>query len=317
MRISYSTSPGNLNTTVGFGVAGFQLIKSLQRLGHEVPYSDKKAPVQINFAHPSWWSFYKDQYKIGYTPWESTALQPGWQQHIDAVDELWVTSPWLAGVFKDTHPNIHVYEHGIDPLYKTVKRRGNGDKFKFLHIGAPSVRKGADLTIKAFIEVFGGRSDVTLTMKGTPEFKLGGEEIIYPDNVSFINKQMTREELRDLYLDHDVFVYPTWGEGFGLMPLEALATGMPVIATDEILPYRDWTIPLYGEWTESPWQSMHPGQMIKPDYDELCRLMKRVYNLSDLYSGAFESQARDVHARYDWDTLTASAWDHIVKKFDS
>lgn len=293
------------------------MIRSLQRLGHEVPYSDKRAPVQVNFAHPSWWSFYDSQYKIGYTPWESTALQPGWQQHIDSVDELWVTSDWLKGVFKDTHPNIHVYEHGIDPLYKTVKRRGNGDKLKFLHIGSPSVRKGADLTTKAFTEVFGDRGDVTLTMKGTPEFNPAGSPKEYPSNISFINKQMTREELRDLYLDHDVFVYPTWGEGFGLMPLEALATGMPVIATGGILPYGRWTLQIDGEWVDSPWPDMHPGQMIKPDYGDLCRLMKRAYNMSDSYAELFEGQANELHARYDWDTLTARAWDHIVKKFDS
>lgn len=317
MRISYSTAPGNLQTDRGFGVAGYQMIRSLQRLGHEVPYSDKRAPVQVNFAHPSWWSFYDSQYKIGYTPWESTGLQPGWQQHIDSVDELWVTSDWLKGVFKDTHPNIHVYEHGIDPLYKTVKRRGNGDKLKFLHIGSPSVRKGADLTTKAFTEVFGDRGDVTLTMKGTPEFNPAGSPKEYPSNISFINKQMTREQLRDLYLDHDVFVYPTWGEGFGLMPLEALATGMPVITTGGMLPYEEYTLAVKSTLVDSPWPEMHPGKMFKPDYEALLYSFRYAADWTDLFTRWGFSLADEIHARYDWDTLTARAWDHIVKKFDS
>jgi len=39
-------------------------------------------------------------------------------------------------------------------------------------------------------------------------------------------------ELADLYRRADIFVHPSWAEGFGLPPLEALATGVAVVATD-------------------------------------------------------------------------------------
>jgi glycosyltransferase involved in cell wall biosynthesis len=42
----------------------------------------------------------------------------------------------------------------------------------------------------------------------------------------------SREALPDLYRRSSVFVFPSWGEGFGLPPLEAMACGVPVVLTD-------------------------------------------------------------------------------------
>lgn len=48
------------------------------------------------------------------------------------------------------------------------------------------------------------------------------EQIVKPD----------RSELPNLYRRADVFVSTSWGEGFGLPPLEAMACGIPVVLTD-------------------------------------------------------------------------------------
>ena len=40
------------------------------------------------------------------------------------------------------------------------------------------------------------------------------------------------EKLRELYRESDVFVFPSFFEGFGLVILEAMACGLPVIASD-------------------------------------------------------------------------------------
>jgi glycosyltransferase involved in cell wall biosynthesis len=41
--------------------------------------------------------------------------------------------------------------------------------------------------------------------------------------------QISSEGLRALYNCAEVFVYPSWYEGFGLPPLEAMACGAPVV----------------------------------------------------------------------------------------
>ena len=39
-------------------------------------------------------------------------------------------------------------------------------------------------------------------------------------------------------------MYPTWGEGFGFIPLQGLASGMPVISTYDWSHYVDYMGPL-------------------------------------------------------------------------
>ena len=48
-----------------------------------------------------------------------------------------------------------------------------------------------------------------------------------------ITGYVTRERLRDLYRRARVFVYPSHYEGFGLPPLEAMASGTPVITSNQ------------------------------------------------------------------------------------
>ena len=43
---------------------------------------------------------------------------------------------------------------------------------------------------------------------------------------------LPREKLRQLYWAADILVYPSWYEGLGLPPLEALACGLPAIVSD-------------------------------------------------------------------------------------
>jgi glycosyltransferase involved in cell wall biosynthesis len=51
------------------------------------------------------------------------------------------------------------------------------------------------------------------------------------ERVDFLGR-VSDEELEGLYLGATAFVFPTHFEGFGLPPLEALAHGCPVIASD-------------------------------------------------------------------------------------
>lgn len=325
MKISYHTVKDNLDTTRGFGNAGFRVVTSLQELGHEVPFDDESAPVQISFNHPHAYGFHDGQYRIGYTPWESTVLPDGWTKIMNNCDEVWATSPWLAEVFRDNGVKkpVKVYEHGLDERWTPVKRQV-GEKIRFLHVGEPALRKGGQMAIDAFREVFGDREDVHLTVKAYYQHYLrtwqGGKYGVPKyNNVTVITENLTFDELQELYHTHDVLVYPSYGEGFGLIPLQALGTGMPVMCTDEWAPYRKYLGPLTidGRWDRSIW-SIHVGNVFYPNYetlknrfDSLGNDPSEVQRMHDYYY----AQVDAVRNEYNWLEKTEKAFDHIVSRF--
>lgn len=52
-----------------------------------------------------------------------------------------------------------------------------------------------------------------------------------PYSVQVVRGQ-SDQDIAEIYRSADLFVYPSWFEGFGLPPLEAMACGVPVVTTD-------------------------------------------------------------------------------------
>lgn len=327
MKISFSTIPGNLIRTIGYGYAGYNMVCALQRLGHQVPFQDPSAKVQIHFSQPEYFDFHPGQYKIGYTPWESTGMPEGWVDTFNTVDELWTPSPLIAQWYEDAgvKTGIKVYEHGVDKIWSPRRRRPER-KIRFLHMGEPAPRKGGEMAFRAFRDAFGSRDDVHLTIKSngasTVRYKdKSGSIIALPtdfNNVSVITQVLDEPLLVNLFHEHDAFVYPGWGEGFGLIPIQAMATGMPTICTEAWAPYARFILPelrLGSQLVDSPWPFMHPGQMFKPSYDELVDMYRYTADNFNRLAGNAYRESFNIHQDYDWDRLTEDAFAHIVKKF--
>ena len=61
-----------------------------------------------------------------------------------------------------------------------------------------------------------------------------------------IEPYVPKDRLRQLYAEHDVLVMPSLGDSFGFVGMEAMAAGLPVIASSNAgvpLPSPDWRIP--------------------------------------------------------------------------
>ena len=324
MKISFHTVKDNLNKSVGYGVAGFNVIRSLQALGHEVPFDDPTAPVQISMTTPTRYEFHEGQYKIGYTPWESTELPHGWLEAMNACDEVWATSEWTAKVYRNAGVTVplRVYEHGLDPDWKPVKRVNDG-VVRFFHHGEPALRKGGMLALDAFRAAFGDRTDVHLTFKVYYQHFLSGYQdgrLIKADaaynNVSILGDNLFHSEMVDLYSKQDVMVYPSYGEGFGFIPLQALGTGMPTICTGDWAPYERFLAPLVlgGRYDRSIW-NLHPGDVYYPDYDMLVGLYRWSFENIEMLQEHYYAQAEDVHKAFNWKAKTEEAFAHIVERF--
>ena len=317
-----------MKTNNGYGHAGTKIVDSLKDLGHSVGFQTPKAPVQLNFSQPDYFKLHKNQYQISYTPWESTVIPKKWCNSLSLVDEIWTTSDWCANVFEDNgYKNVRVFPHGIDPIWQPRRRRNDG-VIKFLHVGEPAPRKAGQITVDAFAKLFGNDPRYSLTLK---VFKhnttriynnyidkniLGLPNVLY-NNIYIIDKDMTTEELVKLYHDHDVLIYPSYGEGFGFIPLQALATGMPTICTADWAHYKKYLGPLKlkSELIDSPWPFPHEGKVYEPNYQHLLELMRDVSINFNAYSGYYYAQSTEIHKEYNWNQLTNNAFDHIFKKF--
>lgn len=326
MKISFHTQKDNLDTTRGYGTAGFKMVTSLQQLGHEVPFDDASAPVQISWNPPHWYRFHEGQYRIGYTPWESTELPDGWVKAMNDCDEVWATSEWVGNVYEmaGVKKPIHVYEHGLDHFWQPKKRQ-SGDVIKFLHMGEPALRKGGQMAVEAFRAVFGDREDVHLTIKAYHQHFLRvwkDGKITTPDkaynNVTVITEQMHLNELLELYYEHDVLIYPSYGEGFGFIPLQALGTGMPVVSTASWAPYKKYlTEYSIGERRDRSIWALHPGDVLYPDYVDVKNAFRRLSNREELeYAHRVHYElAPLIHEEYDWVNRTEKAFEHVVSMF--
>lgn len=218
MKISYFTHIGGNNINTGFGYAGYNIVNSLKKLGHEVPFNDKTADVQICFSHPQYFEFEEHQYKIGYFPWESTELRPGWLERLNWCDEVWVPNviliDWLkqAGVTKP----IYTYEHGVTRDW-TPKARTKGRKLRILHHGTEATRKGGQQTVDAFLEVFGkDNEDVELVLKsnGPHGVRVEKDGFLftpqeYSNNIKIAPTEMGLDELVSLYRRSHLMIYPS------------------------------------------------------------------------------------------------------------
>lgn len=328
MQISISTPIINLKSKNGYGYATKYIVESLNKLGHETPFQSPKAPVQLNFSQPEHYKLHRNQYQISYTPWESTVIPESWKMYLDACDEIWTTSDWCGNVFVDNgYNNVKVYPHGIDPMWKPRKRLDN-DVIKFLHIGEPAPRKAGQMVVDAFGYLFGNNPNFHLTIKAAGhnttrvfnnyiDKNIIGVPNEFYNNVTINTELLNDEELVQLYYDHDVFLYPSYGEGFGFIPLQALATGMPTICTAAWAHYKDFLGPLKlkSEIIESPWQFPHLGKVFEPDYQHLLELMRDVSLNFKAYSGYYYAQSTKIHEFYNWEQLTNKAFDPIIKKF--
>lgn len=329
MRISFNTTPGNLNLNTGYGVAGFNVVRALQNLGHTVNFKDAGAPVEIAFCQPDFSSWSNDDaYHIQYTPWESTELKPGWLEAFNEnSDEVWTTSPLIKEWYKEAgvEKPLYVYQHGIDPDW-TPRRRRLSDPLRILHIGEPAPRKGGQMAYEAFLEVFGGREDVSLTIKAWNRSNVRhykGQNIVglpheVNKNVTTIFNDYNTAEMVFLMHRHHALVYPSFGEGFGFIPLEGMATGIPTIVPSSWAPYHHFILPeldLKSTLVDSPWPDTHPGKMYEPDYNDLLDRLRMLEEDYDRLAGRAYATAFKVAKAYTWEQVTLDAWDRIFKKF--
>lgn len=109
-----------------------------------------------------------------------------------------------------------------------------------LHISSEAPRKNVDGLIKAFhrLKTNDEFSDVKLLKAGNPQYQRDRKKSLklirqlgLQEDVIFLG-YVPEEDLPELYNIAELFVFPSFYEGFGLPALEAMACGTPVITSN-------------------------------------------------------------------------------------
>ncbi|MDB4733849.1 glycosyltransferase family 4 protein [Planctomycetota bacterium] len=113
---------------------------------------------------------------------------------------------------------------GVDlGLFQCTPTKGQSDQLRVLFVGTWCFQKGCDLLEHAVLELEG----IQVSHVGA----LG--DLPFPEDSRFVHHDpVQEEELPHFYQQSDVFVLPSRQDGFGMVLLQALASGRCVITSD-------------------------------------------------------------------------------------
>lgn len=264
----------------GYGSSSKDLLEALHDAGIKTSESFNNQNIGLLYHSPYSIMRMETRFRILFTMFESSKIPEDWIEILKLADMVIVPSKWCSGVFAQSGIKTRVVPLGYnDKIFRYIPRSIR-KPFTFLHYDAFNARKGHFEVFNAFNKAFEGNNDVKMIFKTTRDaVSVPISPSAYP-NIEVIYGDVPQSELRDIMERSDAFVFPSRGEGFGLTPLEAMATGLPTIVPNAhgITEYFDdrymievkvggTSAPLYRRLTDV-------GTMIKVDEDDLAKKMK-------------------------------------------
>lgn len=192
----------------------------------------EESPVALQITPPFLFKPVRGKVNVAMSMWETREFIPENRPVFDA-DVIIVPSSFCRSVFKRAgyRGPIVVVPLGIWAEHWAVGRdeRPGDTVRRFLWVGAPDPRKGIDL-LKRLWDFAVDDPCVHLTIKTTVEPGVPSVGTHQLPGVTFIANRLRWADMWALYCAHDVFLFPTLAEGFGLPALEAMAAGLLLIA---------------------------------------------------------------------------------------
>lgn len=159
---------------------------------------------------------------------------------LDAAENIVAVSSYVKREIVDhtrlSDSEIKVISNPVESKFFDIKKC---DQFpnQLLFVGGIEERKGLDVLIKALYEVKKHIPDISLHVIGgvrSPSYYMEIENIIHDlclwNNVRFLGV-VSESQLLAEYGNAAVFVLPSYEESEGIVLLEAIASGTPVVAT--------------------------------------------------------------------------------------
>jgi glycosyltransferase involved in cell wall biosynthesis len=206
--------------------------------------------------HPRAWqrAVLEECNRFGVRPRDCRAVLPSalirrMEAEFDRCDFIVVPSAVAQKSF--SHPRdsgkARIIHAGIDHQFFAPPLAGRSDRtFRVCYTGRVELAKGMGYLLQAWKQIGLKNAELVLIGEVAPEMKSLIREYLTP-SVRFTGFQPP-EQVRNWYRNSDVFAFPSVNEGLARVLLEAMSTGLPVIATpasgaeDCVTPGKNGTI---------------------------------------------------------------------------
>ena len=195
-------------------------VRAIRKLG---------VPVVAHFHHLARIRKPRDALSV---PWQNF-LERHTFRHADLVTAASrATGKDLENAFRIPKDRIRILPYGVDvPQDHPSEKR---DERNLLYVGIFERRKGIETLIRAVARLRPDYPDLRLTIAGDgpsrPHLERLAQKLDLRGRIAFPG-HVSDAELERLYARSGIFVLPSLQEGFGLVLLEAMAHGLPVVTT--------------------------------------------------------------------------------------
>jgi glycosyltransferase involved in cell wall biosynthesis len=226
----------NVRALLSYSYCAYHAFKALQGSGvrlllfqcHPHPAMVKSILQEEMRVVPGWARTLAAEKELSWGPGYVAQLEAeaALADHVFAASTFTKKSLLAAGVPEN---KISVVPYGADSrLCRLSARLETREKQRILFVGQMGQRKGLSYLLEACAQM-----DMT-----NRELRLCGRGFDLPDAISknppawlCVRRNLSEQDLAEEYRNADVFVLPSIIEGFGLVILEALSFGLPVVAT--------------------------------------------------------------------------------------
>lgn len=205
----------------------------------------------------------------------------------------------IVKLYKVPEKNVIVAYDGVSDEFKPIRdkslvnsvgKKYGINKENILFVGRLEPRKNIPGLFKAFYSLKKHHNiPHQLVIVGMKDFKYNeiydtAKRLKLDEDIVFTGR-VEQEDLPMIYNGADLFVFPSFGEGFGIPPLEAMACGIPVITSNT---------------TALPEVVGDAGIMINPwDKEELSEMMYKVLSDSGLRN-KMRNKGLEQSKRFSW-----------------
>ena len=317
----------------GYGMVGSMLYEAfLRNGGRMVGHTDLDWDVHVCVSPPRSIYIGREKFRediILHSMFEATPLPSTWPNILNRCGLLWVPSQYVYDLYRDHGVTAPMFKVGYavdNQMYTFKKREVTDEPFRVLVWGdGLMTRKNVLTSIKAFLKAELPNSFLEVKVSDGIAPRAGIMWNQKPvENVIINSDPWTRLDLVQWLQSGDVGIYLSSGEGYGLMPMEAMATGLPMIIADNtgMREYANKDVALMVDCpTTELSQSLTAAYgeshfTVVPDFDQAVEHLRWAYhNRTQLYELGEKGSAHVT--RQTWDEVALAAMYHITEYANS